>query len=561
MAKQFMLMEPKNENFNELIGGPNKYIVPRFQRDYAWDVGQWEDLWADINSLDDEGFHYMGYIVLQQKEQYQHEIIDGQQRLVTLSIIVLAAMKAIKTLINNGEDVQGNTERLDGITQNFVGSKNFVTLKVINKLELNRNNKSYFQRMSSHLEAQNSRGITSTNKLIRKCFDFFCKKDYGKTGAEIAQFIADFSSSMIFTKIIVQDDLNAYKVFETLNARGVQLSTPDLLKNYLFSIVTKDDQIGEEELNDLDEQWSEMIVQLGESNVSDYIRYHYNSQRRMVTKNNLFSSMRKILTKPEEAYQYLKSLIDYSPIYASLINPNDAWWGDQDVKYRNVLHYLNGIRLFNIKQPLTIFLAAFGNFSPEEFVKLVKYIYVLSIRYNIICHLSPSEQENIYNQIANKVYNREFLRASHVKNSEEFKRLYPDDNTFFNAFEFHRMPSRQTAKKIRFLLSEIEGYLGNPCDYEKTTLEHICPYHPEKEWSGSFGEGINDVKDRLGNMILMDKDNLKRSSFEEKKKEYTKSGYNLALKVTEYAGNDSNLLIVFYVQIMPDDFVMQLHRF
>ncbi|HDR2525823.1 TPA: DUF262 domain-containing protein [Enterobacter ludwigii] len=535
MAKQFMLMEPKNENFNELIGGPNKYIVPRFQRDYAWDVGQWEDLWGDINSLDDEGFHYMGYIVLQQKEQYQHEIIDGQQRLVTLSIIVLAAMKAIKTLIDNGEDVQGNTERLDGITQNFVGSKNFVTLKVINKLELNRNNKSYFQRMSSHLEAQNSRGITSTNKLIRKCFDFFCKKDYGKTGAEIAQFIADFSSSMIFTKIIVQDDLNAYKVFETLNARGVQLSTPDLLKNYLFSIVTKDEQIGEEELNDLDEQWSEMIVQLGESNVSDYIRYHYNSQRRMVTKNNLFSSMRKILTKPEEAYQYLKSLIDYSPIYASLINPNDAWWGDQDVKYRNVLHYLNGIRLFNIKQPLTIFLAAFGNFSPEEFVKLVKYIYVLSIRYNIICHLSPSEQENIYNQIANKVYNREFLRASHVKNSEEFKRLYPDDNAFFNAFEFHRMPSRQTAKKIRFLLSEIEGYLGNPCDYEKTTLEHICPYHPEKDWNESFGEGINDVKDRLGNMILMDKDNLKRSSFEEKKKEYTKSGYKLALKVTEYA--------------------------
>lgn len=528
-------MEPKNENFNELIGGPNKYIVPRFQRDYAWDVGQWEDLWADINALDDEGFHYMGYIVLQQKEQYQHEIIDGQQRLVTLSIIVLAAMKAIKTLIDNGEDVEGNTERLDGITQNFVGSKNFVTLKVINKLELNRNNKSYFQRMSSHLEAQNSRGITSTNKLIRKCFDFFCKKDYGKTGAEIAQFIADFSSSMIFTKIIVQDDLNAYKVFETLNARGVQLSTPDLLKNYLFSIVTKDDQIGEEELNDLDEQWSEMIVQLGESNVSDYIRYHYNSQRRMVTKNNLFSSMRKILTKPEEAYQYLKSLIDYSPIYASLINPNDAWWGDQDVKYRNVLHYLNGIRLFNIKQPLTIFLAAFGNFSPEEFVKLVRYMYVLSIRYNIICHLSPSEQENIYNQIANKVYNRELLRASHVKNSEEFKRLYPDDNTFFNAFEFHRMPSRQTAKKIRFLLSEIEGYLGNPCDYEKTTLEHICPYHPEKDWSESFGEGINDVKDRLGNMILMDKDNLKRSSFEEKKKEYTKSGYKLALKVTEYA--------------------------
>ncbi|EOL8943488.1 DUF262 domain-containing protein [Cronobacter dublinensis] len=534
MTKQFMLMEPKNENFNELIGGSNKYIVPRFQRDYAWDIAQWEDLWSDVNALDNEGFHYMGYIVLQQKEQYQHEVIDGQQRLVTLSIIILAAMKAIKTLIEKGEDIAENTERLHEITKTFVGNKNFVSLKVISKLELNRNNKSYFQTICSDLEAHNSRGITATNKLLRKCFDFFSKKDFGKTGAEIAQFIADFSSSMVFTKIIVQDDLNAYKVFETLNARGVQLSTPDLLKNYLFSIVAKDINVQDEELNALDEQWSEMIDQLGESNVSDYIRYHHNSHRKMVTKNDLFSSMRKVVTMPEKAYAYLKSLIDFAPIYASLINPNDAWWSDQDAKYKEALHFLNGIRIFHIKQPLTILLTAFKRFSPEEFVKLARYLYVLSIRYNIICHLSPSEQEHLYNLIAIKISNNEYQRASHVKNSDEFRRLYPDDKTFFNAFEFHRMPSKQTAKKIRFILAEIERYLGNQCDYERTTLEHICPYNPEKKWCDSFGEGVNDVKDRLGNMILMDKDNLKRASFDEKKKEYSGSNYKLALKINEY---------------------------
>jgi len=534
MAKQFMLMEPKNENFNELIGGSNKYIVPRFQRDYAWDIDQWEDLWSDVTALDDEGFHYMGYIVLQQKEQYQHEVIDGQQRLVTLSIIILAAMKAIKNLIEKGEEVEANTERLNEITKTFVGNKNFVSLKVISKLDLNRNNKKYFQKICSDLEAHNSRGITSTNKLLRKCFEFFNKKTFGNSGAEIAQFIADFSSSMVFTKIIVQDDLNAYKVFETLNARGVQLSTPDLLKNYLFSIVTKDEEIGDEELNDLDEQWSEIIEQLGESNVSDYIRYHHNSYRKMVTKNNLFSSMRKAITTPKEAYSYLKSLINSAPIYASLINPNDAWWADQDVKYKEAMHFLAGIRLFNIKQPLTILLAAFNKFTPEEFVRLARSLYVLSIRYNVICHLSPSEQESAYNQIAIKVSNQEYKRSSHVKNGEEFKRLYPDDNAFFNSFEFHRMPSRQTAKKIRFILAEIEQYLGNPCDYEKTTLEHVCPFNPEKDWCDYFGEGVNDVKDRLGNMILLDKDNLKRSSFDVKKKEYTQTKYKLASKITEY---------------------------
>ncbi|MDC5849483.1 DUF262 domain-containing protein [Vibrio europaeus] len=534
MAKQFMLMEPKNENFNELIGGSSKYLVPRFQRDYAWDIEQWEDLWNDIKALDEEGFHYMGYIVLQQTEQYQYEVIDGQQRLVTLSLIVLAAMKAIADMIARGEDESDNKERLDEITKKFVGNKNFVSLKVISKLELNRNNNRYFQQICSSLEAPNNRGITSTNKLIRRCFDFFKKKSFGNTGAEIAQFIVDFSSSMVFTKIIVQDDLNAYKVFETLNARGVQLSTPDLLKNYLFSIVTKDETIDSDELDDLDEQWSELIAQLGESNVSDFVRYHYNSHRKMVTKKELFSSMRRVVTTPIEAYAYLKALIEYAPIYASLINPSDSWWAEQPPEYKDALTHLVGIRLFNIKQPLAILLPAFKNFSPEEFVKTVRYLYVLSIRYNVICHLSPSEQESLYNQIAIKVSNGEYKRASHIKNGEEFNRLYPDDKTFFNAFEYHRMPSRQTAKKIRFLLAEIENQLGFHCDFNKTTLEHICPYNPEAGWVDEFGEGINDVKDRLGNMILLDKDELKRANFEEKKTVYSTSQYNLAIKVSEY---------------------------
>lgn len=529
-----MLMEPKNENFNELIGGSNKYIVPRFQRDYAWDIGQWEDLWSDISSLDQEGFHYMGYIVLQQKEQYQYEVIDGQQRLVTLSIIVLAAMRAIQELVEQGKDVEDNNERLSEITKKFIGDKNLVSLKVVSKLELNRNNNKYFQRICSDLEAPNNRGVTFTNKLVRKCFEFFRKKTFGETGADIAQFIVNFSSSMVFTKIIVQDDLNAYKVFETLNARGVQLSTPDLLKNYLFSVVTKDKNFDDDELDDLDEQWSEIINQLGESNVSDFVRYHFNSHRKMVTKKELFVAMRKSVVEPAQAYSYLKDLIHFAPIYASLVTPADSWWGEQDQEFKSGIPYLIGIRLFNIKQPLTILLTAFKNFTPQEFVKTLKYLYVLSIRYNVICHLSPSEQESLYNQIAIKVSNNEYKRASHIKNGEEFRRLYPDDNSFFNAFEFHRMPSRQTPKKIRFLLAEIEKHLNHQCDFNKTVLEHVSPYNPEKEWVDCFGEGINDVKDRLGNMVLLERDELKRANFDKKVSEYKKTPFVLANKVAEF---------------------------
>jgi uncharacterized protein with ParB-like and HNH nuclease domain len=67
----FMLMEPTNQTFQELIGNGVKYQVPRFQRNYAWDQEQWEDLWSDIETIKkDEQYHYMGYIVLQRNSQH-----------------------------------------------------------------------------------------------------------------------------------------------------------------------------------------------------------------------------------------------------------------------------------------------------------------------------------------------------------------------------------------------------------------------------------------------------------------------------------------------------------
>lgn len=530
----FMLMEPTNQTFQELIASGAKYAVPRFQRDYAWAREQWEDLWADIETLTDEHYHYMGYIVLQRKGQHDFEVIDGQQRLVTLSLIVLAAMRQIKRFAEQGLEEQENKERLKVLTDRFIGAKNPISLRVDNKLSLNRNNGTHFKAICSNLKAPNKRGITQTNRLLHKAFCFFSDKKMGNSGSEIATFIEQLTSGMFFTKIVVQDDLNAYKVFETLNARGVQLSTPDLLKNYIFSVVTKNDDVSDEDLNDLDERWSERVSQLGESNFTDFIRYHHNFQTKRVTKKYLFASIRRLADTPENAYAYLHSLTEYAPVYASLLNPYDEWWANQAETYRLVKKYLDGFRLFGIRQPFTILMAAFKKFSEEEFVKLSRYLYVLSIRYNVICRHSPNEQENGYNQIAMKVFRGDYARASHMKNGTEFKNLYPGNDVFSNAFEFYKMPTRSSSKKIRFLLSEIESCLGHPSDYTKTTLEHICPYHPEQNWHEYFGAGVSDIQDRLGNVILLDKNDLRRYGFEKKREFYLQSPFRLAHKVAEY---------------------------
>jgi hypothetical protein len=534
-----MLMEPTNQTFQELIGNGIKYQVPRFQRDYAWDKEQWEDLWADIETINEEQYHYMGYIVLQRKSQHDFEVIDGQQRLITLSLVILAAIKNIQLLINQGNEVLQNQERVRLSMERYIGFKNLVSLNIDSKLSLNRNNSRYFKDICSHLEPPNHRSMTRTNRLLSHGFKFFVAKKMGHTGQEIATFIERVVSGMIFTKIVVQDELNAYKVFETLNARGVQLSTPDLLKNYIFSRMTENDDISEERLNDLDENWAVIVSQLGEHNFTDFIRYHHNFQTTLVTKKELFSSVRKIAITPEKAYQYLHSLSQYAPVYASLLNPQDEWWSHQNVIYREVKKYLEGFELFNIKQPFTLLMAAFYQFSPEEFVLLTRYFYILAIRYNVICHESPNEQETAYNQLAITIHTQEFKRASHVKNSEIFKKLYPSDNSFFNAFEFHKMPSRRSAKKIRFLLAEIETYLGHHTDAHKTTLEHVCPYNPDGDWDDYFGAGVNDIQDRLGNVVLLEKDELSRASFADKKTAYLAAHYPLAQKVASY--NEWNL--------------------
>ncbi len=527
-------IDPSNQTFSELMSNDTRYMVPRFQRDYSWEQEHWEDLWNDIRELPQEGSHYMGYIVLQQKERREYEIIDGQQRLVTLTLLILAYMAKLKELIEKNQEADENNERLEEIEKRYVGVKNLITLAVSSKITLNRNNKLYFKDICKDLKPANPRGLNRSNGLLRKAFEYFRSQITATNGRDIAQDIDNFSSNLVFTKITVLDSINAYKVFETLNARGVQLSTPDLIKNYIFSVIDSTKEVSEGELDDLDEKWSHVIDQLGEKNFTDFIRYFYNSEHHYTTKKDLFRKVRDTYDSPQKAAYYLNALEDKASLYASLLNPHDDWWSIQFDDYRAINPFLDAFQLFSIRQPIIILLAAYDKFTHQEYIKLAKYLYVLTIRYNIIGNYSANEQEKKYNAIAQKITNESYTRASHVKNGEEYQELYPSDDNFKSAFAFYKMPSRRSSKKIRYLLAQIEKHLGRDINYIGVSLEHVCPYNPDQDWHKSFGEGIHDISDRLGNMVLLDKDQLGRVSFVEKRKEYLESPYQIARKVAQY---------------------------
>ena len=104
---------------NTILGNGKSYMVPIYQRDYSWSKDDWEDLWHDILEIPNDKTHYLGYMVLQpenaSKDSYW--IIDGQQRLTTLSILCLAVTSLIKKWSVEGIETEDNKIRLDKITE------------------------------------------------------------------------------------------------------------------------------------------------------------------------------------------------------------------------------------------------------------------------------------------------------------------------------------------------------------------------------------------------------------------------------------------------------------
>ncbi|MGH8581488.1 MAG: DUF262 domain-containing protein [Gammaproteobacteria bacterium] len=104
-----------NQTLRQIFGNGLTYQVPRFQRDYSWEQDQWDDLWQDAQEVlisSGDPAHYMGYLVLQTRDNRSFDIIDGQQRLTTLSLLVLGVLKHLDELSQAGVDSDDNRRRM-----------------------------------------------------------------------------------------------------------------------------------------------------------------------------------------------------------------------------------------------------------------------------------------------------------------------------------------------------------------------------------------------------------------------------------------------------------------
>ncbi len=498
-----------NQTFRQLFGNGLTYKVPPFQRDYSWSVDEWDDLWQDIVSLfedDGEPSHYMGYLVLQSSDNKQFDVIDGQQRLTTISILILAGLSLLQDLTKKEVDGERNKQRQENLRSSYIGYVDPVSLVPSSKLKLNRHNDRFYQTYLIPLEQLPLRNLNSSEHLLRKSFGWLkdrIKSHSGGSGEAIAGFIDSIVDKLFFTVITVTDELNAFKVFETLNARGVRLSATDLLKNYLFSVISSADT-HEQELHALEERWERIVGTLGSESFPEFLRAYWNSRNRIVRKADLFKTIRKRISSREEAFALIRNLDSASSIYAALRNPADSTWSIEERKS------LQNLQMFNVRQPLALLLQVFEKFEDNNrawFQRILRGIELLSFRYNVICNKQTHEQERLYNTVSCQVYNGELANSVTVLHA--LKAVYPDDAEFKAAFRDKELRTTYSRNKrvVRHILFKLEKYLsGDEYEFEsaKYTVEHVLPENPEEGWKSFQEENIDKFIYRLGNMTLLE---------------------------------------------------------
>ena len=500
----------ENNTFRKLLGNALTYRIPRFQRDYTWTQDEWEELWQDVQGTlqtDGETAHYLGYLVLQSADDKTFDVIDGQQRLTTITILLLAILKNLQRLIDAGNDAASNQRRLDQMRQTYIGYLDPVTLVARPKLTLNRNNNYYFQTYLAPLGRLPQRGLRASEHALRKAFEWFDQRvsehliaTAGNEGMRLAQLGEDLSDRLFFTVITVTDELNAYKVFETLNARGVRLSATDLLKNYLFSLLDSGAE-SDPELRSLEDRWEFVVGRLQAENFPDFLRAHWNSRHPFARHSDLFKTIRSAVRTRQVAFELLREIEEDLDTYLALSSPEPSDWNPEDKRLAATL------KLFRVRQPFPLLLAARRTFAPADFTALLRATVVISMRFNVICSYGTGEQERRYNEVAEGIANGQLTTLTDAL--PRLRSIYPEDQVFRSAFanKTIRTTDSRNNKVVRFLLCAIEKHLsGQDLDFASATfnIEHVLPQNAPDGWGGIGNDDAEALLYRLGNMTLLE---------------------------------------------------------
>jgi hypothetical protein len=522
----------------DVLSNGKRYVVPSFQRDYAWEETEWAELWSDLVATEKDGpatSHFLGALVLQPIELRTFNIIDGQQRLVTLSVLTLAVIAHLERLAREGNAPDDNRERARLLRERFISTTDSASLRHHSRLRLNDADDGFYQtRLVQGERPLKPAALRGSERRLWDCFEYYAKRlaerpDLASDGAALARFLGDVAADQLsFIEVRVESDETAFTVFETLNARGVALGTSDLIKNYLFSLASKG---GQQDFEIARKQWMSTVGHVGQENVASLLFHWMSATVSGMRERRVFVEVKRHVTvDAKNVFTFLTALESAAQLYAALDDPADDFWQQDPPEVRR---WLRVLAILRTEQYKPVALAAFDKLRdrPERFAKLLESLAMISLR-AIIAKVNTGNLQGAYQDAAFKIGKGELRSPASI--ARALASITPTDDEFFKAFETLEIdPRGQRKRLLRYILSELEqAASGHAINFEEegATVEHILPENPGEGWDAFTPERHARDHIRLGNLTPLEgklNRDLGAAAFERKREVYTRSKYAL----------------------------------
>jgi uncharacterized protein with ParB-like and HNH nuclease domain len=514
--REAVKFEARDTKIRDVLFADYAYKIPRYQRPYTWDDDQVSEFWNDLMS--DEGSSFLGSLIFNNEnfeETRSIDIIDGQQRLLTITIFVAVLRDIAKEIDKSKGELY---QRKD------LAFEDRITGKQTYRITPGDQTREYFEKNVQDLNANIMESTPSNEeqKKIKKNYMFF----YEKVTDELKKYINKDDQlnylnnlrdrignlSVISIQIVNEDE--AYEIFETTNARGVDLSVADLLKNFIFKKLPPS-----EDKDSARDRW-QMIIDLVEETSTEmrrFIRQYWISKHASVTEKRLFREIKK------ETVDYSGLLDDLwlsADIYKRILEGNERDWAGFK-NGRRMFGSTSALRIMNVSQCNVLFLAILRNFDKiaTDPSRIFELIEKFSFKYHIVCKLPSNKVEKVYGRYAKSIEDTvKGVDEKHIPRriqsafsalEIELKEISPHKDFFISEFkEISYKNTEQSRKLIKYILGKIDNSYRltkeELIDFDNVNIEHLLPQKPGKDW-GLMGKEIKQYVNRLGNLTIVDK--------------------------------------------------------
>jgi uncharacterized protein with ParB-like and HNH nuclease domain len=508
-------------------------VVPVYQRSYAWEEKQVRELLQDVftSIKNAEKEYFIGSIVISSNDNV-NEVVDGQQRLATVSIIIAA----IRDYFATNDD----RERASDIQGKYLALRNIRTQEITPKLRLNGSDHDFYYNTIISFPNTKETSNKESHRRLANAYQIAKKfvRDYASTlnnASDGLMDILDFLEKQLRVIIVqVPSHANAFNIFETLNDRGLELAISDLLKNYLFG------KSGDR-LNEIQVHWTEMFSILENADnaslVVTFIRHYWSSIYGLTRERVLYDEIKKRITSKQRAVDLSKNLASNARVYNALLDPSHSFWQDFSMETRNNVSYLN---LFGMVQVRPLLLAILGKFKKSDTEKAIKFLVASSVRFLIHGGLGGGALETAYSERAKDINDGNITTTKLLV--DKMKSVIPSDAEFEDSFKVASVSKQSLARHYLIILEQFSNGATKPelipnTDTTAVNLEHILPKAPDRKAWNFEPEKVWALHNRLGNLTLLStkiNSEVGNSSFDVKKKVYEKSEFNLTKNLKRF---------------------------